>query len=417
MAHLLVLELPGGNDFAVMQEAFALGHTITFCTSDLETYRKLGTEAEEILNQTQHLVEIPRFQDELLFEQLDTIHAKEPFEAVLCIVDIRLKIAALVAQRYGLKFLSPDVVTLTRNKTAVRNRLKEKGIPQPGFASAANPEELWRALEQTGYPAVVKPSDGYGSENLYYFEDAELVSILIDTMFAGEGANYGLGVYSNRIYSVEPYMKGQLIGVDVFCDGTERVMLGVNAKKMFPPPSFAILGSCFPAKNLDLTSIQKFAYAVLDAIEFDFGACHIEIILHNGKFYLVEVNARLVSAQIPFQMSYAFERSIYADLISLHLGVPLQKIPPFKSHLCSVIRWLVSKEHGIIEEMVFPDDSDPAIRRIIFFKKAGDEVKPPLANGDRIGYVIATASTEAKATEIAENYIHNITLRVRPCDS
>ena len=39
MAHLLLLELPGGDDTDIVEAALRLGHELTFLTADLEHYR------------------------------------------------------------------------------------------------------------------------------------------------------------------------------------------------------------------------------------------------------------------------------------------------------------------------------------------------------------------------------------------
>lgn len=44
---------------------------------------------------------------------------------------------------------------------------------------------------------------------------------------------------------------------------------------------------------------------------FDFGAAHIEMIIADGEPWLVEVNPRPVSAQIPFQMGYATPSAVH----------------------------------------------------------------------------------------------------------
>lgn len=416
MAHILLFDVPGGNDFAVMDDALALGHEVTFCTCDLAHYTRMGSEIIEQVTLAQHIVDVPSTDEEALMRRLDEIHQKTPFHAVICMIDIRLLAAAQAAQRLGLRFLSPDVVKLTRDKTAVRAKLMESGIAQPPFAQAATPAELLIALEKTGYPAIIKPSDGYGSQSLYHLSGPESLDSISAALFADkEGIDYGLGVHSNRLYSVEPYMAGQLIGVDVFSDGDSRLMLGINAKKMFPPPSFAIAGSTFPSDQFDYEAIQERAFAILDAINFNFGAAHIEMIIHGEALYLVEVNARLVSAQIPYQMAYAFERSIYVDLIDLHLGTKVVDLVPFQRNAFSVTRWITSVQAGQLDELVLPEHPDPNIRRIVIFKAVGESVAPPLSNGDRIGYVIATAPTEAEAVQIAESYISAVYIKILDC--
>lgn len=151
-----------------------------------------------------------------------------------------------------------------------------------------------------------------------------------------------------------------MIGCDVFSNMDDRVLLGINDKLMFPPPSFAMRGSCFPSDRHDTAAILDYAFRVLDAIGFDFGASYIEMIVAADGPCLVEVNPRLVSAQIPFQMGYALERSIYADLINLHLGLPLTELHALQPSWFSAIRWIVADRPGVLHSVEIPEPLDPA---------------------------------------------------------
>jgi len=418
MAHLLLFDLPGGDDPGLFQTAIELGHEITFCTSDLSYYRNKGPEFFEDITQANQIIDMPDMAYEPLCRQLDVIHAATPFDAVINVLDIRGVLAARVAKRYGLRYLCPDAAQLTRDKTRVRARLQENGIPQPAFAQVKTIEELMTALNQTGYPAILKPSDGLGSDNVYYLTGPESITEDVISLFQlSEGLAYGFGARSSQLYSVEPYMKGRLIGVDVFSDGRTRTMLGINAKKMCPPPSFAIAGSTYSSQQFDDAVVREFAFSVLDAIGFDFGACHIEMIVHEEGVYVVEINARLVNAQIPYQMSYALDRSVYADFIHLHLGMPLSEMPPFARQAFSVIRWVVADRHGVLEEIGLPDMTHPQIERVVMFKGEGDTVQPPMSNQDRIGYVIVTAETEEEGVRLADEFVNATRLRIASCSA
>jgi biotin carboxylase len=223
--------------------------------------------------------------------------------------------------------------------------------------------------------------------------------------------DYGLGVHANNRFSVERYIEGTLIGCDVFSDGTERILLGVNEKLMFPTPSFAIRGSQFPSSRFATDAVRDYAFALLDAVDYDFGPAHIEMIVADGVPHLVEINARLVSAQIPFQMGYALGRSIYIDLIDLHLGIPIKAMLPFDRVGISVIRWIVADRSGTLEALHLPEP-DANIKRVTLFKQLGDAVRPPISYGDRIGYVIATAATAATATLSADTYVEDAILDI-----
>ncbi len=411
MAHLLLFDLPGGNDFGVVDDAVALGHRLTLLTADAGHYQRLGDPA---WHRIQRVIEVRPWTPTRLRDAAAAIHHEDPFEALLCLIDIRIVDASVLAQDLGLPFLSPAAARLLRDKAAVRSALRAHGIPQPPFAEVGGAAGLRAAVADLGLPLIVKPADGYGSQDVTLLRSAGEVDRTCAALeAAGDGAtDYGFGVRASRRLLVKRYVEGAMVGCDLFVRGTRRVFLGVNAKERFAPPSFAFRGSCFPSRRHDVAMLERHANRLLDAVGFDFGACHIEMILGPEGPVLVEINPRLVSAQIPFQMGYAFGRSIYAELIGLHRGEPLDDLAALRPQAFSTIRWLVADTEGILEGIDLPADETPAVQRVVLLRRPGDAVRPPRHNGDRIGYVIATAAREDDADAAAEAYLAATRIRV-----
>jgi biotin carboxylase len=407
MAHILVFDIPGGNDFTIIEDACTIGHDVTFVTSDLSHYHAQGEGAANTLARCAHIVEIKPYTYEYLEKQLAALHELSPIHAVICLIDIRLIDAARIAQRFGLPFMSPDTAILLRDKSRVRQKLRDSGVRQPLFAIAHTLTEMERAIAEIGLPVVIKPVDGYGSQDITIVKSLEDFKAFTDQykQNAAQPRDYGLGVTARHEFFIERYMQGHLIGCDVFSDGRERTLIGINEKLMYPLPSFAIRGGHFPSHSFDQDIIKEYAFSILDHVGFHIGAAHIEMMVCDNLPYLVEINARLVSAQIPFQMAYALNRSLYIDLIDLHLGVPLSSFGPFAATQVCAIRWITADRKGHMKALHLPDEIDPAIRRVTIFKRDGDEVQPPLSNGDRIAYVMAAAPTAKEASDIAEHYI------------
>ncbi len=420
MAHLLLLDLPGGNDFTILEDAVRMGHQVTFCTSDLAHYQRQGDHANSCLTLVHQVLEIAGFDYDTFEQRVMALHALEPFGAVLCLIDIRLIEASRIADRLGLLFLEPAVAVRLRDKVAVREALAAQGIRQPAFAAATSADEVVEAVTRIGYPVVVKPADGYGSQEVSLLESSDDLIRLVAGMREDQSAatDYGFGVRASRHWSVEQYIRGHMVGCDFLVSAQERLFLGVNDKVMMKPPSFAMGGSCFPSQRHDLAMLQAYALRILDAVGFNFGATHIEMIVAEDGPYLVEINPRLVSAQIPFQMGYALGASLYEGLIDLHLGHPLgewrardawHNQPP--AQFCA-IRWLTSDREGTVAAIEFPLEVSDRIRRVVAFRNPGDRVRPPRNNGDRVLYVMAVGETQALAEASAEALIAEIHLRL-----
>src|SRR5665647_3319245 len=208
MAHLLLIEVPGGNDFTILEDAVDLGHQVTFFTADLAHYRKQGNETQARLALARDIVEIHPFDYAEFERRACLVHASQPFDAVLCLIDIRMIEASLIAEKFGLRFLNCATTRLMRDKFSVRQVLATRGGRQPGFALAEMATELRQAVSKIGYPVLVKPSDGYGSQNVsVVFSDSDLEN-LTDSLKALtlNPTDYGLGVHASNRFSVEKYI-------------------------------------------------------------------------------------------------------------------------------------------------------------------------------------------------------------------
>lgn len=406
MAHLLLIEAPGGNDLTVLEDALALGHQFTFVTSSLGHYQALGAATRALLAEALGCIEIPDFTLASWLDPILALHQAHPVEAVLCLVDIRIVAAAELARRLGCRFLAPAAARLLRDKAAVRERLAVRGVRQPESRLATTPQELRSAVRQLGFPVLVKPADGYASQQVQLVQDGADLEACCTRLAGPVTIDYGLGVRSSQRWSVERYVRGELIGCDLLIGAGEPVFLGINDKRMFAPPSFAMRGSCFPSQRYDTAGIRAYALQLLEAVGFDFGATHIEMIVdEQGLPWMVEINPRLVSAQIPFQLGYAFGRSVHAALIDLHLGRSLDDWRHASPVACCAIRWLVAPRPGVIERIEWPQDAPIQPMRVVVFRGPGAEVVPPINNGDRIAYVMVTAPTQEQAEAGAEAYL------------
>ena len=406
MAHLLLLEVPGANDFNILEEAVKLGHEVTFFTADLACYLGSLALVESKLVLAREVVALTPFDYECFERAALEIHRIRPFDAVLCLIDIRMIEAARIAERLGLRFLNVKTATLVRDKYSVRERLARHNVRQPEFLLATSNEELREAVGRIGFPVLIKPSDGYGSQNILTFH-SEAGFVAMAEPFANYlplKTDYGLGVRANDRLLVERYIRGEVIGCETFTVDGRHVFLGINDKLFFPPPCFGIKGSCFPSTRFDVDAIRDYVFGILDALEFDFGAAHTEIIVTPEGPYLVEVNPRLIGAHIPRLLGFAFERSIYADVIDLHLGRDLSGLFDAAPRHVAVSRWITSMNNGIVKSIVTPG-YDAGIMAVHVFKKPGDAVRPPFENADRLGYVMAIGKTQQDAERIAEKFV------------
>jgi len=423
MSHLLIIDLPGGNDTDLLSCAIQRGDRFTFLTSDMSIYRR-DPRVWSWVEKAHHLVESPSFEAAVLEPQLKTLHQRDAFDALLCLIDIRLVEAARLAQALGLPFLNPSSAALLRDKFSVRSQLQSKGLEQAPFALATSNPELQEAVKRIGLPVIIKPSDGYGSQNIFLLENEwdleEYISPLQDMLPLM--SDYGLGVVSNDRMLVERFVRGPVLGCDVFTLNGEHQLLGVHEKQYFDEPSFAIRGGCFNPNVGQYQALERTLFAWLDAVDFDFGASHIELVCTDEGYQLIEINARLVGAKLSRLMSYSLGYNVLSSLIDLHLGKRMRplvhplsaKDTRVHSHFInhptpqfSVSRWITADEKsvGLLNRVIQPKLPIPGVKSVEILKKRGDWIRPPMENADRIGFIMTTAVNKLEAEMSAEQYL------------
>jgi biotin carboxylase len=413
MAHLLIIELPGGNDIDIVQAAIDRGDEFTFLSAQLDHYHSQPL-VSAILAAAFEQIEVLSFDYAELEERVQNVHSRHPFDAVLCLIDTRLTEAARLSEKLGLRYLNVASALMMRDKFSVRCRLNERGIVQPSFELATSNEALKAAVDLLGLPVLIKPADGYGSQNivvLRYLEDLDPLLSPLDDLLPCR-ADYGLGVISNDRMLVERYMTGTVIGCDTLTINGQHQLLGIHEKLFFEPPSFAIRGGCFTPNCPEFEAIERYIFSLLDAVGFDWGATHTELMLTAEGPRLIEINPRLVGAKIPRLVGLALDRSIHEDLIVLHLGEGLPSISK-DSSMVAVSRWIVADQVGVLEYVELPEWQDGRIRSVEILKKPGDNVRPPLENADRIGYVMVCAPTRSEAEQLADNFVLQTSVKLK----
>jgi hypothetical protein len=106
--------------------------------------------------------------------QLDEICRQLTAHGVEGIVTFRDEVvptAAAIAARMGLNYHSEATARAVTHKDVQRRLLAEAGIAQPRFATFTGAADLDAAVQEVGFPAVLKPVCGSGSTNVFPVED------------------------------------------------------------------------------------------------------------------------------------------------------------------------------------------------------------------------------------------------------
>jgi biotin carboxylase len=193
-------------------------------------------------------------------------------------------------------FLPPD-------KAAQRALLSERApeVLQPGNVSVplARGGELATLVElkRLAYPLVVKPSDGGGGLGVYLVESRDDLQVAVDRLCAMQ--NYGGGAFSQLV--AEEYVQGVEFSVQAVAFRGQAILLTVCEKLIVREWSrqrqgitgFREAAHIAQPGAAAATSVAELAQRCVDAMGYDTGPFHIDLIRNAHGDHFVEMGFRL----------------------------------------------------------------------------------------------------------------------------
>jgi len=185
----------------------------------------VGSEHTQAMASTMgdRAVVVPLETPDAAVEAIVAAHARTPFDAVVAVDDQGVIIAALAAERLGLRGNPPDSVAATRDKGAMRQRLAAASVPQPDFRAVPPGGDAGGPATAVGFPCVVKPVSRSGSQGVIRAEGpagAREAAERIRAIVGDAGAPL----------LVERFVPGEEVAVEGLLDGGRLEVLAVFDK-------------------------------------------------------------------------------------------------------------------------------------------------------------------------------------------
>jgi len=123
-----------------------------------------------------------------LFDEDDVIHRVTAWlrgrdiDHVLANWEPLVLTAARLRERYGLPGMSVDAVRGFRDKQLMKERVAAAGLRVPRAQRAKSIAHVWKAIEVTGFPAIIKPISGAGSADTYRVDSPAALEKILPAM-------------------------------------------------------------------------------------------------------------------------------------------------------------------------------------------------------------------------------------------
>ncbi|MFM1872411.1 MAG: hypothetical protein RL398_1833 [Planctomycetota bacterium] len=227
-------------------------------------------------------------------------------DRVECSWERLMYLAARLRAEFGVPGMTPEQTAVVRDKERMKQAVEAAGLRVPRHGRARTTQEAWAVVERVGYPAIVKPIDGAGSQNTFRCNDAqEFAAALEKTRAVAE-------------LSVEEFIEGEELTYDTVCSGGRVLFEDISWYK--PKPMILAQNAWISMQNIVLKDILadfprpgvELGRKVLQALGFESGFTHMEWFrMASGEAVFGEIGGRPPGARLVHAMNYAYDLDLF----------------------------------------------------------------------------------------------------------
>jgi predicted ATP-grasp superfamily ATP-dependent carboligase len=349
-----------------------------------------------------HLEVNPYCKDKLL-EKVKELNNAVKIDGIVTFTENLVPCCSYLTDYFGLPGNSFDTALRLRNKYMMRQALKEFGVPQPKFTFIRNTSEGILAVEEIGYPVIIKPVAAACSlgvikadNNTELIRGIEIIKELQSDRESQYLSDFD-EVVSEEGIMLEEYIDGDEIAIDcIYCNEEYHILAIHDKPDKMEGPYFAETIYTTPSRHSHTVQqeIKNIAICALKALNVKIGAAHIEMRITSDGCKIIEVAGRLGGVTVADSILYSTGTNPYNLIFNLSLGNPI--VPCLEQKQSSGFMTIPVYKRGKIEKIDGIDRAKmmPGIKEIIMMKQPGDLIEKTLPQKGEIYPVCIVAQAD-----------------------
>ncbi|MDH3453467.1 MAG: ATP-grasp domain-containing protein [Gammaproteobacteria bacterium] len=310
---------------------------------------------------------------------------------------------AVAREQLGIEGLSAAAALNFRDKSRMKNMLREAGVPCARHALVSDRRDAEAFAAKVGFPVVVKPPAGAGGKSTFRLDrDSDLQQFL---------HAYPPDVDYPTLY--EEFVRGTEYSFDSVMIAGKPVWHSIS--RYMPSPLEVLENDWIQwcvmlPRDINDTffdPIRDAAFKGLHALGLQTGLSHMEWFrLADGRIAISEVGARPPGAQITSLLSYAHDIDFYRAWPQLmvfdEFEPPPRRYAAGAAYIRGQGRGRVSRIHGL-------DEAQRRFGAIVVEAKLPREGQPPSDSYEGDGYIIV----RHPETDVVEHALQEIVKTIR----
>lgn len=320
--------------------------------------------------------------------------------AIICCSDTGLRAIGRCNDVMGLTGLSEKSAVVSSNKLLMKEKLMADGVRTARYFKIRDIGELDNAVNQIGYPVIIKATDLQGSRGINIVKSPDMLVSSFNDVMSLTKQDYCI---------VEEFLVGVEYGAQAFVYDGEVLFVLPHGDETMMCKTAVPVGHYMPYEMsealYDDTVLQ--VKNAIKSLGFDHCAVNVDLIEKDGKAHIIELTGRVGANCLPELTGNYFGIDYYEMILLTALGCsPLEIFASHKEPSATLARMIRMDKSGIVNHIDLPDEPDAIIHMFI---KEGDSVRKFTNCNDAIGEIIV----KGKDMEECEKNIKRIIDSIR----
>ncbi|MER9946427.1 acetyl-CoA carboxylase biotin carboxylase subunit family protein [Mesorhizobium sp. M0092] len=313
---------------------------------------------------------------------------------------------AKLCLHFNLPGPNPTSIERCCDKFVQRQLLSQAGVPVPAYRLAACAADAESFSAEIGLPVVLKPVVGAGSSGVRLCRDAGEVAEHAGYLLGGERISG-----SSRRILVEQFIPGPHYSIETM--GNE--VIGISAEDFGPPPHFVSREYIYPAllSKDEQKRVVEVSLSSLRALGLGWGPANIDVRRTEHGPVVIEVNPRLGGTPAPQLVQLAHGVDLVTEHIKLVIGEEWD-LRKGRSHTAAA-QYLLPDRDGTLEiGEASGATAEPGVAEVKFYFENKTRIVRKGDYRDKIGYVIVSSPSRARAKEMLQYAVDSINWSIVP---
>lgn len=306
-----------------------------------------------------------------------------------CCLDTGISSLGKTCDKLGLIGLTEASAIMCNDKSKMKKAFMQGGVSTAKYFEISSEADLEEALEKIQLPVIIKATDLQGSKGIYISKTREA---------AFEGFRSAMKLTKRSYCIVEEYIEGWEFGAQAFVYDNEVFFVMPHGDETYMSHTAVPVGHYVPLQcdNSIYEQTEDVVKKAIKALGLNNCAVNVDLILKDGKVYMIELTGRVGANCLPELVEINFGIEYYKMIAAMAVGEnPLKYWENRnKEETAGLAKMIFSTEQkGILKDVSFVGEKTEDILEITFFKRPGDEIRVFENSNDCIGQVIVKGNT------------------------